>query len=1048
MNGKYSAFISYNHNPRDSRIALMLQKKLEHFKLPRGMEIQGQEAGHSRIERVFLDTGELGVSGDLNAAIMDALEHSYKLIVICSPESRESIWVQREIEFFLKSHDRRDILTVITDGEPKDVLPEAVLYEDVIDEDGQQVKVKKEPLSADYRHPLRKANAQELPRLVSAMIDCSYDDLVQRQRVYRMRRQIIITAVAAVFLFTSTAYLIWSNHQINANLERSLYEQALRLSSQSEQALNSGDRIGAVRYALDALPSRDNKKQPVTTEAVKALSDALGLYSSSHSRYYTAVRQYGEMRYPATIDSVVINNEVYLAICNYDRIVELWNASTGKSLMSDYLKENQENGFNAYNILFTDRGRLVIISTNEIITIDPAEEKEISSISFDDVFVYTDQAVINGEELWIPSSDFPDSYSILRIDTGKGKIISTFDINVAPIQIALAYDKNLLSYYYYEETSDDKDKESAYVFKVISTLSGEEISSGRANCITDICFSRQDDVIISGLSEKPDPKAWSNDVYSKGFYYGVHQVLSIKDNRTMVVSCIDPENGSELWKVEKKSYSNGLPFIRHGVGEYKNCLFCTTGGNVLVINDEGNIIKDFELESPVACFLQDEAEILLDSIRMISSNGDAFVFSSDDSLYIMRNILMDNIIFSCISKADDIWNIFILTDSTKNESAKMCTLTQYSGRTGDPKMKEYTHEGDKEWESYKYKSIAVEPYRNNFLEILCSEDYSGEVTETTTHLVMRNSEDGKILFTKDILTEKDIGEKVLPIDYSFCGVDEKSGKAYWVDLESENSPSMLTIDLKDGSDSYTDLTLALGDYTYKKGKDEIRFTMSNYDNVYLTTCRVNGGKLHCIVNGTLEDKSLNMTLVIDPRTGKGELSKNDIMNGCPCLLDTSLEKRIAVGFGDKMLCIDYQSGKELWKTNKISSSDIRGLSISEDGTLAEAEGKDKFSSLIQFFDVKNGKKKGELTIDYSPEDLEFMQIRDISDNEYLLSFPKYGYLIDKKTFRIRSTISGIYISYNPNTRLFLIGDENAGDIGVAPYRSLKDMIKEGEELLQ
>ena len=90
----YNAFISYNHNPRDIMIASMLQSQLENFKIPAGVK---SSAGISKIERVFLDKGELEVAGDLNKVICDALENTDWLIVICSPESRKSIWVQREI---------------------------------------------------------------------------------------------------------------------------------------------------------------------------------------------------------------------------------------------------------------------------------------------------------------------------------------------------------------------------------------------------------------------------------------------------------------------------------------------------------------------------------------------------------------------------------------------------------------------------------------------------------------------------------------------------------------------------------------------------------------------------------------------------------------------------------------------------------------------------------------------------------------------------------------------------------------------------------------
>ena len=157
----YNAFISYNHNPRDNKIVATLQRQLENYRIPK--EIRAS-TGVAKIERVFLDKGELEVAGDLNKVICDALENTDYLIVICSPESKKSIWVQREIEYFLRNHSIDNILTVITAGEPNDVLPEILFATE------GQPGLAREPLSCDYRLPPRVARNVELPRLVAALI--------------------------------------------------------------------------------------------------------------------------------------------------------------------------------------------------------------------------------------------------------------------------------------------------------------------------------------------------------------------------------------------------------------------------------------------------------------------------------------------------------------------------------------------------------------------------------------------------------------------------------------------------------------------------------------------------------------------------------------------------------------------------------------------------------------------------------------------------------------------------------------------------------------
>lgn len=54
-------------------------------------------------------------------------------------------------------------------------------------------------LSCDYRMPFSKAKKLELPRLASTIIGCSYDELVRRQRSYRLRR-IMVIVVALILI--------------------------------------------------------------------------------------------------------------------------------------------------------------------------------------------------------------------------------------------------------------------------------------------------------------------------------------------------------------------------------------------------------------------------------------------------------------------------------------------------------------------------------------------------------------------------------------------------------------------------------------------------------------------------------------------------------------------------------------------------------------------------------------------------------------------------------------------------------------------------------
>ena len=100
----YNAFVSYRHAPLDIRVAAEIQKQLERFSIPKPIQ---KATGVRKIDRIFRDKEELPITSDLNETIENALQNSDYLIVICSQSTKESVWVQREIAFFLKSHSRK-----------------------------------------------------------------------------------------------------------------------------------------------------------------------------------------------------------------------------------------------------------------------------------------------------------------------------------------------------------------------------------------------------------------------------------------------------------------------------------------------------------------------------------------------------------------------------------------------------------------------------------------------------------------------------------------------------------------------------------------------------------------------------------------------------------------------------------------------------------------------------------------------------------------------------------------------------------------------------
>ena len=266
----YDGFISYRHNKRDTAVATEIQHSLEHFHIPK---IIKEKYHKERFERIFRDEEELNTGADLAEKIADALDNSDYLIIICSNEYTKSKWCLLEVETFLKNHDPDHVLCVLSEGEPPAIFPEALL-------------IKGEPLACDYRMDFKEAKRNQLPKLASTMIGCTYDELVMRQEKYRRKRLFILISIIATLALIAISYLLYSNARIRENYNNTLINESKILSKESLDYYDQKDRYNAVSKALEALPSKDFER-PVTDEAQFSLSRAT--YAYQMTKYCTEV---------------------------------------------------------------------------------------------------------------------------------------------------------------------------------------------------------------------------------------------------------------------------------------------------------------------------------------------------------------------------------------------------------------------------------------------------------------------------------------------------------------------------------------------------------------------------------------------------------------------------------------------------------------------------------------------------------------------------------------------------------------------------------------
>ncbi|MBQ0057648.1 MAG: TIR domain-containing protein [Bacteroidales bacterium] len=193
MERKNFAFISYNH--KDVKWAKWLQKNLETYKLP--TEIHNEFDDSRFIRPVFRDQTDLN-TGVLGNVLRDNLLASKFLIVLCSPNSAKSEWVSKEVQSFIEWGRLDCIIPLIVDGQPNCYNPDLECFPRYLKE-YTQAHPEAELLGVSIAEV---GERKAFIRVVSKMLDVSFDTLWKRHERERRRRIAInsLSAAAALFL--------------------------------------------------------------------------------------------------------------------------------------------------------------------------------------------------------------------------------------------------------------------------------------------------------------------------------------------------------------------------------------------------------------------------------------------------------------------------------------------------------------------------------------------------------------------------------------------------------------------------------------------------------------------------------------------------------------------------------------------------------------------------------------------------------------------------------------------------------------------------------
>lgn len=228
------AFISYSH--QDVKMAKWLQKKLESFKLP--TEIHNEFEDSKYLRPVIRDKTDFD-SGILIDSIVGHLAQSKFLVVICSPHSAQSDWVSREVQAFIDWGRIEYIIPFIIAGNPNvggsdECLPQSLIKHVAAHHDDELLGISIAEVGRE----------KAFIRVVSRMLDVSFDELWKRHERERRRKAYYSSAVAictAIAFYCGAVPVSLTIKLTDAKHNLPLPEKGLLMINEAEYSFSSLD---------------------------------------------------------------------------------------------------------------------------------------------------------------------------------------------------------------------------------------------------------------------------------------------------------------------------------------------------------------------------------------------------------------------------------------------------------------------------------------------------------------------------------------------------------------------------------------------------------------------------------------------------------------------------------------------------------------------------------------------------------------------------------------------------------------------------------------
>ncbi len=339
---EYDAFISYNS--KDRVFAEKLEKALEAYKPPKDLGVPRRALNIFRYEEDM-------VGGDYYSAIEKLLNDSAKLIVICSPNSRKSVYVNDEIRRFAKIRSAENIIPVIVGGLPNNVatpeqgdqkafadalmetmaMPLAKEYRDF---NPQKDKIDKSPFEASWYG------------LLSDLYNKTRREIEERDKKKQARQLRIRNGIVAgvmISLATFAGLALWQRNVAVEERKAAQSRLAKNYWFNANLAVREDDWLKASHFF-----ARSGKEEQDQTQIKSCI---FHVHEGNRSVFFGAWEKHEQNPVAAVSNDSLLSPDGRLILTSSDRTVSVWLARDGSPV-----GQPMEHDYNVLDAAFSPDG--------------------------------------------------------------------------------------------------------------------------------------------------------------------------------------------------------------------------------------------------------------------------------------------------------------------------------------------------------------------------------------------------------------------------------------------------------------------------------------------------------------------------------------------------------------------------------------------------------------------------------------------------------------------------------------------------------------------